>query len=66
LNSKGDREVGTEDKIVCLACEDGYLRIYSVRSRKQVSYFFSLNFLLFVYFKIYFLISYLKSSVKVQ
>lgn len=31
-----EREVGTEDKIVACACEDGHLRVLSLRSRKLV------------------------------
>jgi len=35
-----EREVGTENKMVALACEDGYLRVVSLRSRKKI---FELN-----------------------
>jgi len=39
-----EREVGTENKIVALACEDGYLRVVALRSRKKVYFnFFSHN-----------------------
>ena len=31
-----EREVATENKIVALACEDGFLRVVALRSRKQV------------------------------
>jgi len=31
-----EREVATENKIVALACEDGFLRLLALRSRKQV------------------------------
>jgi hypothetical protein len=32
----GEREIGTKNKIIALACEDGYLRVVALRSRKQV------------------------------
>jgi len=31
-----DREVGTEDKLVCFACENGFLRVHGLRSRTQI------------------------------
>ena len=37
-----EREVGTENKIVALACEDGYLRVVALGSRKKVFQFFCL------------------------
>ena len=43
-----DREVGTEDKLVCFACEDGFLRVHGLRSRTQVNKL-SLNKLLYPY-----------------
>ena len=35
-----EREVGTENKLVALACEDGYLRVVALRSRKKVFHIF--------------------------
>ena len=38
LPRKGDREVLTENKLVACACEDGFLRVASVRARKTVEF----------------------------
>ena len=34
-----DREIGTENKLLACACEDGYLRLIALQSRKQVGIF---------------------------
>ncbi len=33
---KADREIGTEDKLIACACEDGCLRVVALRSRMNI------------------------------
>jgi len=33
---KAEREIGTENKLICCACEDGYIRVIALRSRVTI------------------------------